>query len=166
MVPGLWLLVALISQAPVGLVLRAWNLTTVIFYHVVFLLKNEWSLSFPRGELKAWVCVAHEASRCMLLGQLLLTQDVSILALALSLPPDLLSADDEEDLTLRLECVTQRFLLLTSLSPGGELSAVFRLPIVFFRWLDAIQDYLPLLYQMTGFGKVWSSLPVIESNEK
>ncbi|KAL6329009.1 hypothetical protein AAG906_007299 [Vitis piasezkii] len=44
------------------------NLTTVIFYHVVSLLKNEWNLSFPHGELEAWVCVAHEASRCMLLG--------------------------------------------------------------------------------------------------
>ncbi|RVW56909.1 hypothetical protein CK203_078503 [Vitis vinifera] len=30
-------------------------------------------------------------------------------ALALSLPPGLLSADDEEVLMLRLECVTQRF---------------------------------------------------------
>ncbi|RVW61533.1 hypothetical protein CK203_054569 [Vitis vinifera] len=39
----------------------------------------------------------------------------------LSLPPGLLSADDEEVLMLRLECVTQRFLPLTSPSPGGEL---------------------------------------------
>ena len=67
-VPRLWLLVALISQALVGPVLRALNLTAVIFYHVVSLLKNEWSLSFPPRELKARVCVAHEASRCMLLG--------------------------------------------------------------------------------------------------
>ena len=66
--PRLWLLVALISQALVGPVLRALNLTAVIFYHAVFLLKNEWSLSFPPGELEAWVCMAHEASRCMLLG--------------------------------------------------------------------------------------------------
>ena len=67
-VPRLWLLVALISQAVVGLVLHALNLTTVIFYHVASLLKNEWSLSFPPGELEARVCVAHEASCCMLLG--------------------------------------------------------------------------------------------------
>ena len=66
--PRLWLLVALISQAVVGLVLRALNLTTVIFYHVASLLKNEWSLSFPHGELEAWVCMAHEALHCMLLG--------------------------------------------------------------------------------------------------
>ncbi|RVW13892.1 hypothetical protein CK203_090006 [Vitis vinifera] len=97
------------------------------FYHVVFLLKNEWNLSFPHGELEAYVYVAHGALRCMLLGQLLLTQDILILALALSLPPGLLNADDEEDLTLRLERVTQRFLPLTSLSPEGELLAVFSL---------------------------------------
>ncbi|RVX18507.1 hypothetical protein CK203_006460 [Vitis vinifera] len=106
--------------------------------------ENEWNLSFPHGELEAWVCVAHGALRCMLLGQLLLTQDILILALALSLPPGLLNADDEEDLMLRLECVTQRFLPLTSPSPGGELLAVFRSPTVFFRWLDAIRDYLLL----------------------
>ena len=86
-----------------------------------------------------------------------------ILALALSLPPGLLSADDEEDLTLRLECVTPRFLPLTSPSPGGELLAVFRSPTVFFRWLDAIRDYLLPLYQMIDFGKVWPSLLVTES---
>ena len=86
-----------------------------------------------------------------------------ILALALSLPPGLLSADDEEVLMLRLECVTQRFLPLTSPSPGGELLAVFRLPTVFFRWLDAIRDYLLPLYQMIDFGKVWPSLLVTES---
>ena len=146
-----------------GLVLRALNLTTVIFYHVVSLLKNEWNLSFPHGELEAWVCVAHGALRCMFLGQLLLTQDILILALALSLPLDLLSADDEEVLMLRLECVTQRFLPLTSPSPGGELLAVFRSPTVFFRWLDAIRDYLLPLYQMIDFGKVWPSLLVTES---
>ncbi|RVW75832.1 hypothetical protein CK203_055084 [Vitis vinifera] len=66
----------------------------------------------------------------------------------------LLSADDEEVLMLRLECVTQRFLPLTSPSPGGELLAVFRSPTVFFRWLDAIRDYLLPLYQMIDFGKV------------
>ena len=66
--PRLWLLVALISQALVGPVLRALNLTAVIFYHVVSLVKNEWSLSFPHGELEAWVCVAHGALRCMFLG--------------------------------------------------------------------------------------------------
>ena len=116
----------------------------MIFYHVVFLLRNEWNLSFPHGELEAWVCVAHGALCCMLLGQLLLTQDILILVLALSLPPGLLNADDEEDLTLRLECVIQHSLPLTSPSPGGELLAVFRSPTVFFRWLDAIRDYLLL----------------------
>ena len=89
-----------------------------------------------------------------------------ILALASSLPPGLSNADDEEALTLRPECVIQRFLLSTSLSPGGEFSVVSRLPTVFFRWLDAIQNYLPLLYQRIGFGKVWPSLLVTESNEK
>ena len=107
--------------------------------------------------------VAHGALRCMLLGQLLLTQDILILVLALSLPPGLLNADDEEDLTLRLERVTQRFLPLTSPSPGGELLAVFRSPTVFFRWPEAIRDYLPPFYQMIDFGKVWPSLLVIES---
>ena len=68
MVPRLWLLVALVFQALVGLVLRALNLTTGIFYRVVFLLKNEWRPSFPQGELEAWACVAHVASRCMFLG--------------------------------------------------------------------------------------------------
>ncbi|KAL6325815.1 hypothetical protein AAG906_026644 [Vitis piasezkii] len=52
------------------------------------------------------------------------------------------------------ECVTQRFLLLTSLSPGGELLVVFRLPTVSFRWLYAIQNYLLLLHRRIGFGKV------------
>ncbi|RVX06103.1 hypothetical protein CK203_018631 [Vitis vinifera] len=64
-----------------------------------------------------------------------------------------LSADDEEVLMLRLECVTSVFLPLTSPSPGGELLAVFRSPTVFFRWLDAIRDYLLPLYQMIDFGK-------------
>ena len=96
------------------------------------------------------------------MGQLLLTQDILILALALSLPPGLLNADDDEDLTLRLECVTQRFPPLTSPSPGGELLAVFRSPTVFFQWPDAIRDYLPPLYQMIDFGKVWPSLLVTE----
>ena len=59
---------ALVSQALVGLVLRALNLTTEIFYHVVFLLKNEYSPSFSHGELEAWEYVARVASRCMLLG--------------------------------------------------------------------------------------------------
>ncbi|RVX04865.1 hypothetical protein CK203_019149 [Vitis vinifera] len=89
--------------------------------------ENEWNLSFPHGELEAWVCVAHGALRCMFLGQLLLTQDILILALALSLPPGLLSADDEEVLMLRLECVTQRFLPLTSPSPGERALSCFSL---------------------------------------
>ncbi|RVW15551.1 hypothetical protein CK203_077739 [Vitis vinifera] len=50
-------------------------------------------------------------------------------------------------------CVAPRFLFLTFRSPGGELAVVVRLPTVFFRWLGAIQNYLPILYQMNGFGK-------------
>ena len=41
MVPRLWLLVALIFQALMGLVLHALNLTTEVFYRVIFLLKSE-----------------------------------------------------------------------------------------------------------------------------
>ena len=40
-VPRLWLLVALVSQALVDLVLRALNLTTEVFYRIVFLLRSE-----------------------------------------------------------------------------------------------------------------------------
>ena len=137
MLPRLWLLVALLSQALVGLVSRALNLTTGIFYRIVFLLKNEWSPSFPHGELEAWACVAHVALRCMSLGWLLLSQDISTLVLALSLLPGLLNADGEAPM-LKPGCVVPRFLLLISLSPGGELSIVTRLPTVFFRWLGAI----------------------------
>ena len=54
------------------------------------------------------------------------------------------------------------FSSLNFRSLGGELVVVVRLPTVFFRWLGAIQNYLPLLYQMNGFGKVWPSLPVTE----
>ena len=77
---------------------------------------------------------------------------VLVEALSLLLGPS--NADVEEALMLKLGCVTQRFLLSIFLSPRGELSAVFRLPTVSFRWLDATQSYLPLLYQMIGFGKV------------
>ncbi|RVW13685.1 Receptor-like protein 12 [Vitis vinifera] len=49
-VPRLWPLVALIFQALVGLVLRALNLTTEVFYRVVFLLK---SLEFATWPLNA-----------------------------------------------------------------------------------------------------------------
>ena len=59
--------------------------------------------------------------------------------------------------------IVPRFLLLIFLSPRGELSVVVCLPTVFFRWLGAIQNYLPLSYQMNGFGKVWPSLLVTES---
>ena len=138
MLPRLWLLVALVFQALVGLVSRALNLTTGIFYRVVFLLKNEWSPNFPHGELEAWACVAHVALRCMSLGWLLLSQDISTLVLALSLLPSLLNAGDGEAPMLKPGCVVPRFLLLISLSPGGELSIVARLPTVFFRWLGAI----------------------------
>ena len=67
---------------------------------------------------------------------------------------------------LKPGCVIQRFLLSIFLSPGGELSAVFRLPTVSFRWFDAIQNYPPLAYQMNDFEKVWPSFLVTESNEK
>ncbi|KAL6327572.1 hypothetical protein AAG906_021862 [Vitis piasezkii] len=107
------------------------------FYHAVF-SKNEWNRAFL-WELEAWVCLAS------------------------NLPPGLLNADDEEALMLRPECVTQRFLLLIFLSPGGELSVVSHLPTVFFQWLVAILNHLPPLYQMIGFGKVWPSLLVTES---
>ena len=87
-----------------------------------------------------------------------MSQDILILVLALSLLLGLLNVDDEEALMLKPRCVIPHFLLLIFLSPGGELSVVFRLPTVSFRWLNAIQNYLPLLYQMIGFGKVWPSL--------
>ena len=88
---------------------------------------------------------------------------IPVLVEALSLLLGLLNANVEEALMLKPGCVIQRFLLSIFLSPGGELSVVVRLPIVFFRWLDAIQNYPPLLYQMIGFGKVWPSFLVTES---
>ena len=111
--------------------------------------------------------MAHEASRCMLLGWLLLSQDILVLVLveALSLLLCLLNADVEEALMLKPGCAIQRFLLSIFLSPGGELSVVVRLPTVSFRWFDAIQNHHPLPFQMNGFGKVWPSLLVTESNE-
>ena len=89
-----------------------------------------------------------------------MSQDIltPVLVEALSLLLGLLNADVEEALMLKSGCVIQRFLLSVFLSPGGELLVVVRLPTVFFRWLDAIQNYPPLLYQMNGFGKVWPSL--------
>ena len=101
----------------------------------------------------------------MLLGWLLLSQDILILVLveALSLLLGPSNVDVEEALMLKPGCVTQRFLLSIFLSPGGELSAAFRLPTVSFRWSDAIQNHLPLPYQMNDFGKVWPSLLVTES---
>ena len=92
-----------------------------------------------------------------------MSQDILILVLALSLLLGLLNADDEEALMLKPGCVAPHFLLLTFLSPGGELAVVVRLPTIFFRWLSAIQNYLLLPYQMNGFGKVWPSLLVTES---
>ena len=142
----------LVSQALVGLVLHVLNLTTEIFCRVAFLLKNEWSPSFPHGELEAWACVAHVALRCMSLGWLLLSQDISTLVLALSLLPGLLNADGEDSM-LKPGCVVPRFLLLILLSHGGELAIFVRLPTVLFRWLGAIQNYLPLPYQMNDFGR-------------
>ena len=83
----------------------------------------------------------------MLLGQLLLSQDISILVLveALSLLLGSLNADIEKALMLKPGCVIQRFLLSIFLSLGGELSVVVRLPTVFFRWFDAIQIIFHLL---------------------
>ena len=94
-----------------------------------------------------------------------MSQDILIPVLieALSLLLGPLNADVEEALMLKPGCVIQRFLLSIFLSPGGELSVVARLPTVSFRWLDAIQNYPPLLYQMIGFGKVWPSFLVTES---
>ena len=101
----------------------------------------------------------------MLLGWLLLSQDILILVLveALSLLLGLLNPDVEEALMLKPGCVIQRFLLSIFLSLEGELSVVVRLATVFFRWFDAIQNHLPLPYQMNDFGKVWPSLLVTES---
>ena len=99
----------------------------------------------------------------MLLGWLLLSQGILILVLALSLLLGLLNADDEEALMLKSGCVIQRFLLSIFLSPGGEISVVVRLPTVFFQWFDAIQNHLPLPYQMNDFEKVWPSLLLTES---
>ena len=78
--------------------------------------------------------MAHEASRCMLPGWLLLFQDILILVLAeaLSLLLDLLNADVEGTLMLKPGCVTQRFLLSIFLSPGRELLVVVRLPTASF----------------------------------
>ena len=90
----------------------------------------------------------------MFLGWLLLSQGILTLVLALSLLPGLLNADDGEAPSMKPGCVAPRFLLLTFLSPGGELAVVARLPTVFFRWLGAIQNYVPLPYQMNSFGKV------------
>ena len=63
--------------------------------------------------------MAHEASRCMLLGWLLWSQDILILVLveALSLLLGLLNANVEEALMLKPGCVTHRFLLSIFLSP-------------------------------------------------
>ena len=96
---------------------------------------------------------------------LLLSHDILIPVLveALSLLLGPLNTDVKEAPMLRPGCVTQRFLLSIFLSPGGELSAAFRLPTVFFRWLGAIQNYHPLPYQMNDFGKVLPSFSVTES---
>ena len=79
---------------------------------------------------------------------------IPVLVEALSLLLGPLNADVEETLMLKPGCVIQRFLLSTFLSLGGELSVVVRLPTVFFRWFDAIQNYHPLPYQTNDFGKV------------
>ena len=74
--------------------------------------------------------MAHEVLRCMLLLSHDILIPVLVEALSLLLGPS--NADVEEALMLKPRCVTQRFLLSIFLSPGGELSAVFRLPTVFF----------------------------------
>ena len=103
--------------------------------------------------------MAHEVLRCVLLGWLLLSQDIltPVLVEALSLLLGPSNVDVEEALILKPGCVTQRFLLSIFLSPGGELLVVFRLPTVSFRWLGATQNYHPPPYQMNGFGKVLPS---------
>ena len=88
---------------------------------------------------------------------------ILVLVEASSLLLGLLNADVKEALMLKPGCVIQRFLLSIFLSPGGELSVVVRLPTVFFRWFDAIQNHLPFPYQMNDFRKVWPSLLVTES---
>ena len=92
----------------------------------------------------------------MLLGWLLLSKDILILVLveALNLLLGPLNANVEEAPMLKPGCVIRRFLLSIFLSLGGELSVVVRLPTAFFRWFDAIQNHLPLPYQMNDFGKV------------
>ena len=87
---------------------------------------------------------------------------ILVLDEALNLLLGLLNADVEEALMLKPGCVIQRFLLSILLFPGGELLVVVRSPTVFFRWSDAIQNHLPLPYQMNDFGKVWPSLLVTE----
>ena len=90
----------------------------------------------------------------MLLGWLLLSQGILTLVLALSLLHGLLNADDREAPSMKPGCIAPRFLLLILLSPRGELAVVVSLLTAFFRWLGAIQNYLPLSYQMIGYGKV------------
>ena len=101
----------------------------------------------------------------MPLGLPLLSQGILtlVLAEALSLLLGPSNVDVEGAPMLKPGCVTQRFLLSIFLSPGGELSAAFRLPTVFFRWLGAIQNYHPLPYQMNDFGMVWPLFLVTES---
>ncbi|WKA02827.1 hypothetical protein VitviT2T_020980 [Vitis vinifera] len=84
----------------------------------------------------------------MFRGWLLLSQGISTLGQALSLLPDLLSADHEEASSMKPGCATRRFHLSTSLFPGGELAFVARLPTVFSRWLGAIRYYLLLPKQL------------------
>ena len=93
----------------------------------------------------------------------MLSQGILTLVLALSLQLGLLNAGDGKAPSMKLGCVASRFLLLTFLSPGGELAVVVRLPTVFFRWPSAIQNDLLLPYQMNDFGKVWPSSSVTES---
>ena len=74
-----------------------------------------------------------------------MSQDILIPALteASSLLLGPLNADVEEALMLKPGYVIQCFLLSIFLSLGGELLVVVRLPTVFFRWFDVIQNYHP-----------------------
>ena len=63
----------------------------------------------------------------------MLSQGILTLVLALSLLSGLLNANDGETPSMKPGCVAPRFLLLTFLSPGGELAIVVRFSTVFFR---------------------------------
>nr|CAN60960.1 hypothetical protein VITISV_013252 [Vitis vinifera] len=118
------------------------------FFHLVVPLGVS-ERSAPRGSR----CGSTFCATRVTIGSGRVAPDILILVLALSLLLGPLNADDDEALMLKPGYIVPRFLLLIFLSPRGELSVVVCLPTVFFRWLGAIQNYLPLSYQMNGFGK-------------